>query len=140
MEHTRSGFYLERGGLSVQANLPSSQQPLLLATAQALVKVFGTELRLYTDAHESRLELNEGSVHLYRQADQQEIVVSAGEYATIPATLVNQDLQPLEAKSLSLAKCELRHTLLRAGRAARLSWDAKTLATIRGRELRLWAH
>lgn len=132
------GFHLKRGGMSVELHRLPSAKPLLFTTAQTSVTGAGTQFRLYTDGMESRIELNQGSAELLRQADHQEIVVSAGEYVTVAAAAAGQELIPLRAQALSRAHFYLERTLPKAGKTARFNHRGNAFATSRHRELRVW--
>jgi hypothetical protein len=73
---------LETGALQATVSKQPANQPLLIDTPQAEVKVVGTVFEVRVNKAETRLAVKEGTVRMTRLADHAEVSVASGQSAT----------------------------------------------------------
>jgi hypothetical protein len=81
-ENQQKRLRLETGALQATVSKQPANQPLLITTPQAEVKVVGTVFEIRVNQTQTRLEVKEGTVRMTRLADRAEVSVASGQSAT----------------------------------------------------------
>jgi len=132
-------LHLERGGIQMDVSPQPHENPMVVTTDHARLTVRGTRFRLYSDLTSSRVETNDGKVDFERQADGQSVEVAEGQFAVAVANDESTEPRPtLVARQLSQATCDLRHTLLRAGKIVCISHGGGLVAASNNRGPQVW--
>ncbi|HZZ72238.1 MAG TPA: FecR domain-containing protein [Pirellulales bacterium] len=124
---------LMQGTVRAQVAKQPADQPLLLASPNAQMRVLGTSLTFTATNTSSRVELEEGQVQFTRKFDGQAVDVEAGFYAVAASD------RPLRAEPLPKLK-SYAQTILKpgGGGGAVLDPGAAFLAGLRSKVVQTW--